>query len=64
MCPSDAFLAQLPHGKIPDRGDFRVMPPETRVAYWETCVRESEGLAEAFHNLISGDGPLRSVTVL
>ena len=64
MCPSDAFLAQLPHGKIPDRGDFRVMSPADRVAYWETCVLESERLAEAFHNLISGDDPLRGVTVL
>ena len=64
MCPSDAFLAQLPHGKIPDRDDFRVMSPKDRVAYWETCVRESERLAEAFHNLISGHDPLRGVTVL
>ena len=64
MCPSNAFLAQLPHGKIPDRGDFRMMSPPERVAYWETCVRESERLAEAFHNLISGDDPLRGVTVL
>ena len=64
MCPSDAFLAQLPHGKIPDRSDFRVMAPAERVAYWEICVRESERLAEAFHNLISGDDPLRGVTVL
>ncbi len=64
MCPSDAFLAQLPHGKIPDRSDFRLMSPAERVAYWETCVRESERLAEAFHTLISGDDPLRGVTVL
>jgi hypothetical protein len=64
MYPSDAFLAQLPHGKIPDRGDFRVMAPAERVTYWETCVRESGRLAEAFHNLISGDDPLRGVTVL
>ena len=64
MCPSDAFLAQLPHGKIPDRGDFRVMPTSERVAYWENCVRESGRLAEAFHDLINGDDPLRGVTVL
>ncbi len=64
MCPSGAFLEQLPHGKIPDRGDFRVMAPAERIAYWETCVRESEQLARAFHNLISGDDPLRGVTVL
>ena len=64
MCPSDTFLAQLPHGKIPDRGDFRVMSPSERVAYWETCVRESERLAEALSDLINGDDPLRGVTVL
>jgi len=64
MCPSDAFLAQLPHGKIPERGDFRVMAPAERVAYWETCVRDSGRLAEAFHNLISGDDPLQGVNVL
>jgi len=64
MCPSDTFLAQLPHGKIPDRGDFRVMSPSERVAYWETCVHESERLAEALHDLINGDDPLRGVTVL
>ena len=64
MCPSDAFLAQLPHRNIPDRGDFRVMSPSARVTYWETCVHESERLAEAFHDLINGDDPLRGVTVL
>ena len=64
MCPSDAFLAQLPHGKIPDRSDFRVMAPAERVTYWETCVRESERLAEALQDLINGDDPLRGVTVL
>ena len=64
ICPSDRFLANLPFGKIPDRGDFRALPPKERVAYWETCVRESARLAEAFHNLISGDEPLRGVTVL
>ena len=64
ICPSDAFLAELPYAKIPDRGDFRVMSPSQRVAYWETCVQESGRLAEAFYNLISGNEPLRGVTVL
>ena len=64
ICPSESFLADLPFGKIPDRGDFRALPPKERVAYWETCVRESARLAEAFHNLIDGDEPLRGVTVL
>ena len=64
MCPSEAFLAQLPHRKIPDRGDFQAMTQAERIANWEICVRESERLAEAFHNLITGDDPLRGVIVL
>jgi len=64
ICPSDDFLASLPYGKIPDRGDFRSMPPEQRVAYWEICIRESQRLAEAFHELITGDDPLRGAILL
>lgn len=64
MCPSDTFLAQLPYAKIPDRSDFRVMSASERVAYWETCVHESGRMAEAFYDLITGDDPLRGVTVL
>jgi len=54
----------LPHGKIPDRGDFRVMTAEDRIAYWEVCVAESQRLAEAFYELMNGDDPLRGVTVV
>lgn len=64
MCPSDEFLASLPFGKIPDRGDFRALSPEHRIAYWEVCVRESKRLAEYFHELVTGDDPLRGVTPL
>ena len=64
ICPSERFLASLPHGKIPDRGDFRVMAPEDRIAYWEVCVAESQRLAEAFDAVISGENPLHGVTVL
>ena len=64
ICPSERFLAALPHGKIPDRGDFRVMTAEDRIAYWEVCVAESQRLAEAFYELMNGDDPLRGVTVV
>jgi len=64
ICPSERFLANLPFGKIPDRGDFRALPPKERLAYWETCVRESARLAEAFHALITGDNPLYNVQVI
>lgn len=64
ICPSDEFLASLPYGKIPDRGDFRAMSPEQRIAYWEVCIRESGRLAEAFYDLVTGDDPLRDVMLL
>ena len=65
MCPSDAFLAQLPHGKIPDRDDFRVMSPHGpgRVLGDRVFARASDW-RRLFYNLISGDDPLRGVTVL
>ena len=64
MCPSRSFLATLPQQKIPDRSDFSRLSPHQRVAYWETCVHQSERLAEALYSLINGDDPLRGVTVI
>jgi hypothetical protein len=64
MCPSRSFLATLPHQKIPDRSDFNRLSPHQRVAYWQTCVLQSERLAEALYSLINGDDPLRGVTVI
>ena len=58
LCPSDAFLASLPHGKIPDRSDFRRMAPAQRVAYWKTCLRRSEELAEDFLRQLTSADPL------
>jgi hypothetical protein len=64
MCPNPDFVADLPLGKIPDRGDFTRMPPEERVRYWETCVARSQAMADEFRELVAGDDPLAGVTVL
>ncbi|MEM8560721.1 MAG: patatin-like phospholipase family protein [Pseudomonadota bacterium] len=64
LCPSDEFVTQLPHGKIPDRGDFGRMRYEERVRYWETCVAKSEALAADLADLLEGKDPLAGVTVL
>lgn len=61
LCPSAEFVAGLPHGKIPDRGDFRRFGPEERVRYWEQCVAAAGALAEEFAALVSGDNPLDGV---
>jgi hypothetical protein len=63
LCPSEAFTASLPHGKIPDRSDFTRMKPEQRIAYWEQCVAASAVLAEEFAELVDGRDPLAGVSV-
>jgi hypothetical protein len=63
LCPSDAFIADLPLGKIPDRSDFTHLEHEQRVRYWQQCVERSKALAEEFAELIGGSDPLKGVTV-
>ena len=64
LCPSPEFVADLPHGKIPDRGDFTRLSPEERVRYWESCVERSQAMADEFSELVAGPDPLAGVTVL
>ncbi len=63
LCPSDEFIASLPHGKIPDRSDFTKMGEDERIAYWEKCVARSREVAEDFVALIEGNDPLDGATV-
>lgn len=50
VSPSAAYLATLPHGKLPDRRDFARFAgdDEGRMAYWRRAIAESGRLAEAF----------------
>ncbi|MDG3440098.1 patatin-like phospholipase family protein [Nitrospirillum amazonense] len=48
LCPSEDFLASLPHGKIPDRRDFKALPPAERQRYWRQAVAETDRLADEF----------------
>ena len=63
LCPSEDFIAGLPHGKIPDRNDFGRMQPEERIRYWEYCVEASRALAEEFAELVDSNNPLAGVTI-
>ena len=63
LCPSEEFIADLPHGKIPDRSDFSRMTHEERLRYWQQCVERSKALAEEFAELVQGDDPLRNATI-
>jgi len=63
LCPSAEFIASLPHGKIPDRSDFKHMRYAERIAYWKACVARSRELAETFSALVSGSDPLAGTVV-
>jgi hypothetical protein len=55
VSPSDAFVAGLPNGKIPDRGDFINYEPAERVRIWKQCVAACEALADEFSEVIEKD---------
>ena len=61
LCPSDDYLARLPHGKIPDRKDMTTLPHESRVSYWEQAVSASVTLAEDFAVATAGSDSLAHV---
>ena len=48
VCPSAEFVAGLPHGKIPDRGDFKRIPTARRLIAWKRAVAETQRLADAW----------------
>ncbi|BAJ03730.1 alpha/beta hydrolase [Shewanella violacea] len=53
VAPSDAYLAALPYGKLPDRGDFKHLSSEDRMAYWHKTIAISEVLAEEFSQVVA-----------
>jgi hypothetical protein len=48
LCPSPAWIAQLPGGKLPDRSDFTVLAKDVpeRQRRWRVAVAESQRLAD------------------
>lgn len=55
ISPSDAFVASLPFGKIPDRRDFTRHTPEERVKIWRQCVDACRQLADELHEVLEKD---------
>ena len=52
IAPSAEFVASLPGGKIPDRGDFYSMPEAERMRRWDIVVAESERLGDELRELV------------
>jgi len=56
ISPSRRFIAGLPGGRVPDRGDFEALPTEARIAQWRAVVAACRPLADELHALMTGGG--------
>jgi hypothetical protein len=54
LAPSDAFIASLPYGKIPDRKDFVTLRDDERRAAWRQVIARTAELGDAFIELVEG----------
>ncbi|HKK23815.1 MAG TPA: patatin-like phospholipase family protein [Pseudohaliea sp.] len=63
VAPHPSFVATLPGGKIPDRGDFTALGSEERVRRWRESMARGQELAEAFAARVAAPDPLAGVRV-
>jgi hypothetical protein len=63
VAPHPDFVAGLPLGKIPDRGDFTKLETAERLSNWRTCLARGEELADAFAAQVAGPDPLAGIRV-
>ena len=55
ICPTPAFVASLPQGRIPDRGDPQRLPGTTCAASWRAAGEASRQLGEALGEILERD---------
>ena len=55
ICPTDEFIAGLPHAKVPNRQDFVDFAAEDRIAMWRTVVTRCEELADELTEVLERD---------
>lgn len=56
LAPSREYLARLPHGKLPDRKDFKryLGDDAGRQRYWNQAMNESRRMGDEFLELVDG----------
>ncbi len=52
VAPSDAFVASLPGGKIPDRRDFYTLSEDERIRRWDAVLAASTQLGDELRELV------------
>ena len=55
VTPSHDFIKKLPHGKIPDRKDFKTFNDDAREHYWQAVLDATHYLVEDFHQKLEKD---------
>ncbi|MDC0712518.1 patatin-like phospholipase family protein [Stigmatella sp. ncwal1] len=53
LSPSEAFIARLPHGKIPDRDDFVRFSDAERIRAWNAVREASQQLGDELRELLA-----------
>ena len=53
VAPSDAFVASLPGGRIPERRDFYELPESERMRRWQAVVDASARLGDELRELLA-----------
>ncbi|TFH25534.1 MAG: patatin-like phospholipase family protein [Myxococcales bacterium] len=54
ISPANAFIARLPGGRVPDRGDFRDYSTAERIRIWRGVVDGCREMADELGDLIDG----------
>lgn len=62
LAPNPAWVASLPGGKLPDRGDFKHYGADlkARQAAWRGAVAEGQRLADEFAALVESGAPIEA----
>lgn len=61
LTPSREFVASLPHGRIPDRTDFKNFNYSERVSYWRTVLDKSKRIADDFSALVNTGAGIENI---
>lgn len=64
LAPNPAWVATLPNGKLPDRGDFTALPAPQRQRDWTRAVAESARLSDEWQSWLLRGCPASEVRPL
>lgn len=55
LTPTPEFIRHLPHGRIPNRNDFRKLDDRARELFWKNTVSLSQRLADDLHEMLHNE---------